>query len=235
MVNRQVAGNSPVRNTRDQSVRKREAGMQDVDDRRVRRTRAALREALMVLMTQKGYDAVTVQEVIDRADVGRSTFYAHYTDKTDLLDDMLAQLRGRLLPPVSTEASDRRRPLRFSLEMFRHVSDQRLLLLGLLGPSGGSPVVAHIERMLTEVVAGELGQLAAPEAPPRVPLDLVAASLVASFLATLRWWVDTEFAKTPEQMDALYQAMVAPGIRIIFKAPTPGASPDQSLSVTARQ
>src|SRR5690349_18531587 len=54
-------------------------------DRRVRRTREAIHQALMALMLEKGYDAVTVSEIIERADIGRSTFYAHYTDKRDVL------------------------------------------------------------------------------------------------------------------------------------------------------
>ena len=190
------------------------------EDRRVRRTRAALRGSLIVLMSQKGYEAVTVQDVIDHADVGRSTFYAHYTDKADLLADLLVQLRGQLMPQASAGSPDRRRPLRFSLEMFRHVSDQRVLLLGLLGPTGTSAVASQIEGMLTEIVRGELDRLASVEGPPRVPLDLVASSVVASFFAALRWWVETDFARTPEQMDALYQAMVAPGVRATMKPPT---------------
>jgi AcrR family transcriptional regulator len=175
---------------------------------------------MIVLMTQKGYDAVTVQDVIDHADVGRSTFYAHYTDKADLLGDLLIQLRGMLVPAGSADPPDRRRPLRFSLEMFRHVSDQRVLLLGLLGPTGTSPVVSQIERMLTDVVRAELEQLAASEGPPRVPVDLIASSVVASFLAALRWWVETGFARTPENMDVLYQAIVAPGVRTVMR-PSP--------------
>ncbi|WP_412537769.1 helix-turn-helix domain-containing protein [Longispora sp. K20-0274] len=66
-------------------------------DRRVRRTRLALRHALVELMVDKGYDAVTVQDIIDRADVGRSTFYAHFTDKEHLfrsgIQDLQAELR----------------------------------------------------------------------------------------------------------------------------------------------
>jgi AcrR family transcriptional regulator len=219
-VNRQVKRNRSVLNVRCGTVQKREHVMPEVGDRRVRRTRAALRESMITLMTEKGYDGVTVQDVIDHADVGRSTFYAHYTDKADLLGDLLVQLRGMLVPQASTDAPDRRRPLRFSLEMFRHVSDQRVLLLGLLGPTGTSPVEVQIERMLTDVVRTELDRLATSEGQPRVPLDLVASSVVASFLASLRWWVDTGFARTPENIDALYQAMVAPGVRTIMK-PSP--------------
>jgi AcrR family transcriptional regulator len=192
--------------------------MSETEDRRTRRTRTALRASLMSLMTEKGYDAVTVQDVIDRADVGRSTFYAHYTDKNDLLDDLLVGLWGLLMPAAITDAPDPRRPLRFSLEMLRHVSDQRALLLGLLGPEQGGPVIRQVENMLIEVVRGELQQLAAGHGALGVPIDLLAASVVASFLAVLRWWVDTDFTRTPEQMDAFYQAMVAPGVRGLMKA-----------------
>ena len=75
-----------------------------MEDRRVRRTRAALREALLALMTEKGYEAVTVQDLIDRADIGRSTFYSHFTDKTDLLHDMLTEMRTLAEPTVATSS-----------------------------------------------------------------------------------------------------------------------------------
>jgi len=202
--------------------------MGEIDDRRVRRTRSALRGALIGLMAERGYEGVTVQDVIDRADVGRSTFYAHYTDKADLLDDLLAQLRDQLLPASSDDAPDPRRPLRFSLEMFRHVRDERMLLRGLLGPTGTSPVIGQIEGMLAGVVGGELHGIAAAAGSPRIPLDLVAASVVASFIATLRWWVDTDFELSPEQIDACYQAMVAPGVRTIIKATSSGAGGERA-------
>jgi AcrR family transcriptional regulator len=202
--------------------------MGEIGDRRVRRTRVALREALIGLMAERGYEGVTVQDVIDRADVGRSTFYAHYTDKADLLGDLLAELRDQLLPASGAGAPDPRRPLRFSLEMFRHVRDERVLLRGLLGPTGTSPVVGQIEGMLVEVVGGELNTIAAAAGSPRIPLDLVAASVVASFIATLRWWVDTDFVMSPEQIDACYQAMVAPGVRTIIKATAAGAEGERA-------
>src|SRR5262245_17355252 len=95
--------------------------MASTPDRRVRRTRRALQEALIGLMTEKSYEAVTVQDVIDRADVGRSTFYTHYTDKDKLLRDSIAVLRSLVEQPVTPGPANRRRPLRFSLPLFRHV------------------------------------------------------------------------------------------------------------------
>jgi len=108
-------------------------------DRRIRRTRQALQGALVTLMAEKGYEAVTVQDVIDRADVGRSTFYAHYSDKSVLLQDSLERVRETMRPEPLTVSPDRRRPLSFSLPMLQHVSEQQNLLRALLVRPGTDP------------------------------------------------------------------------------------------------
>jgi AcrR family transcriptional regulator len=190
-------------------------------DRRVRRTRTALRDALLALMTEKGYEAVTVQDLIDRADVGRSTFYAHFTDKADLLHDALTGLRGILDAEPDTAAGARPGRLRFSLVMFRHVADQQPLLRALLGHPGTAAVITQIEALLLDVVRRELDALVPPGTTPRVPVDLLSTATVASYLATLTWWVGSDFRQTPEEMDAFFQRMVTPGIRAALATPRP--------------
>ncbi len=165
------------------------------------------------LMVEKGYDALTVQDLIDRADIGRSTFYSHYTDKADLLGDMLAELRTELERDPAGGPVDRRRPLRFSLSMFRHVRDERELLRAVLGRRDTQRVTHEIEAILTSLVAADLQVLARASDPPRVPLDLVAQSVVATFMAALTWWITDGFRRTPEEMDALFQILAAPGVR----------------------
>jgi len=182
-------------------------------DRRVRRTRAALFDALLSLMTENGYDSITVQDLIDRADVGRSTFYAHFTDKSDLLHEALSGLRAIVEPAPSTSPPDRRRPLRFSLEMLHHVQDQQPLLRALLGQGSAGSVVGEIEGVLFDVARAELEEFAGPHATTRVPVDLLARTVVAGYLATLIWWVGNDFEQSAEEIDALFQIVVAPGIR----------------------
>src|SRR5436189_198695 len=75
-------------------------------DRRVQRTRQLLQDALLAMVIEKGYDATTVQDIIDRANVGRATFYAHFPDKQTLLTSRLEDLRVLL-----TERRYRRRKL----------------------------------------------------------------------------------------------------------------------------
>lgn len=183
------------------------------EDRRVRRTRAALQQALLSLMVEKGYDAITVQDLIERADIGRSTFYAHFSDKPDLLQDSLAQLRDLVGPVPGTACPDRRRPVRFGLQMLQHVQEERDLLRAMLLRPGTGVVRAEMERMLTAVVEEELHALAEACTPPRVPLDLVAAGVVGTFMAVLTWWVAKDFRGTPEEVDAAFLTLVGPGIR----------------------
>jgi AcrR family transcriptional regulator len=192
--------------------------MTPITDRRVRRTRAALLDALLALMVEKGYEAVTVQDLIDRADIGRSTFYAHFTDKSDLLHEALAGLRAIIEPAPDAPHPDRRRPLRFSRRMFHHVRDQQPLLTALLGHPGTNQVIAEIERMLLDIVQAELETFAGSPATVHIPLDLLARSVVASYLAALTWWVANDFRQTPDEMEILFQSIVAPGIRAAIPA-----------------
>jgi len=95
-------------------------------DRRAARTRKALHLALMSLILRKDYEAITIQDIIDEADVGRSTFYGHYTGKEDLLRSGFETLRSELTDarrhaPARRDGSQDE-PLGFSLAMFEHAS-----------------------------------------------------------------------------------------------------------------
>jgi AcrR family transcriptional regulator len=192
--------------------------MASTPDRRVRRTRKTLQDALISLMTEKDYEAVTVQDIIDRADVGRSTFYTHYTHKDELLRDNFAGLRSLVQQPAPPEPANRRRPLRFSLPLFRHVHAERRLARSLFGRPGGGPVLRQIEQMLTDIVRAELAELFATDPPSRAPQDAVVRYVVGAYLALLTWWLDTEPALSPEEADRIFQTLVAPGIRTVTRS-----------------
>src|SRR5881396_2641445 len=93
-----------VRDREDAMVRKRSARTAKPPDRRVQRTRKLLQDALVSLMIEQGYEATTVQDIIDRANVGRATFYAHFADKETLLVSRLEDLRAMLAQSVSLSA-----------------------------------------------------------------------------------------------------------------------------------
>src|SRR4051794_34863467 len=101
----------------------REQGRGARPDRRVARSRRALKEALTDLILERGYESVTVQDVIDRADVGRSTFYAHFLDKDDLLMAILADLEMPAPDATSWTADDP--AFGWTLQLFRHFGSGR--------------------------------------------------------------------------------------------------------------
>lgn len=179
-----------------------------MSDRRVRRSRRAIQQALVELVLEKGYDAVTVTEIIDRADVGRSTFYAHFTDKQAVLFSNLEELSDVLSPDRGDGSL-----LAFSLPMLEHVVEQRHMVRALLGRRGGATVIARGEQMLAEVVRGEL---LAAGATDSAQLDVVVACVVGAFMAMLRTWVDDDLKATPRQLDAAFRAVVMPGLTAIM-------------------
>ncbi|MEO3856880.1 TetR/AcrR family transcriptional regulator [Acrocarpospora sp. B8E8] len=173
------------------------------EDRRVRRTRQTIQRAMVELMLDKGYDKVTVTDIIDRADVGRSTFYAHFTDKRDVLFSNLGEL-DFLRPSPQGEG-----PLfSFGLAMFEHVAEQGPLVRALLGSKGGGVVMARAEQILAAVVRAELQ---ARGAIASARLDLVVTGVVGAFMAMLRGWLDGEVTATPAELDTAFRAFVTPG------------------------
>jgi AcrR family transcriptional regulator len=194
--------------------------MATAPDRRVRRTRKALQEALITLMSDKGYEAVTVQDIIDRADVGRSTFYTHYTDKDDLLRDNFAGLRALVEQPAPADVANRRRLLRFSLPFLRHVHVQRRLARALFGgEAGGGPVLRQVEGLLADVVRTELAELFAAGESARVPPEAVVQYVVGAYRSLLTWWLTTGTAMSPEDIDRIFQMLVTPGVRAATRDP----------------
>ncbi len=182
-------------------------------DRRVPRTRKLLQDALMALILEKGYEAVTVQDIIDRANVGRSTFYAHFLDKQALLLSGLEQLRVFLAqqqpPAVAAPGAPR---LHFSLAMFEHACGYRPVYRALVGTQSGAVVRRHIQQMLTDLVCDELAALAPRDAAAPISHEIVVQYTVSAFMGLLSWWADHEPPGTAAQMDAIFQQLTMPGV-----------------------
>ena len=172
----------------------------------MRRTRRNVQDALVALILEKGYDAVTVTDIIDRADVGRSTFYAHFTDKQDVLFSNLDGL-GFLHPEPATRGGEL---FAFSLPMFEHVQEQRRLVRALLGRRSGGLVLARGEQMIGTLVRNEL---VAAGGRASAGLDLMVACVVGAFMGLLRAWVDGEATASPAELDVAFRAAVEPGVR----------------------
>ena len=184
------------------------------EDRRVRRTKRRLHEAFRALVVEKGYDAMTVQDLLDRADVGRATFYTHFAGKQDLLLKSIEHLGAWLAERQREAAPASGAPgLGFSLAMFEHVGSERRLYRAFIGKEGGALVQRHIQRIIADLVRADLAPRAGGGA---VPVDLAAEFAASAFMAVLAWWMDTGSPYTAAEIDGLYRSLVAPGIASVL-------------------
>ncbi len=187
-------------------------------DRRVQRTRQLLHQALIALVLEKGYDKITVQNIIDRANVGRSTFYAHYLDKEDLLKSGLEKLRQDLGQHLAGENAVEGSEwlLLPSLALFRHVGKHHHLYKAMIGGKGIDVVARTIEDALIAHAQAHLEQLVAKEGQPSVPPLVIVTYLVGALETLLTWWLDNDMPYPPEQMDEMFQQLTIPGVSAVF-------------------
>jgi AcrR family transcriptional regulator len=184
-------------------------------DRRIQRTRRLLGDALLALIEEKGYGAITVQDILDRADLGRSTFYAHYRDKEDLLVGTFENFKVMFEEDESQLSADGRR-LRpeersTTLDFFRHTGGHHRLYKALVGKSGGEVV----RKLLYQYVAGlmkiHLEQLIPNDENMAAPRAPAVHFYISSFLALLTWWLDNDMPYTAERMDQIFNTLTLPG------------------------
>jgi AcrR family transcriptional regulator len=180
-------------------------------DRRIGKTRKALKEALTDLILEHGYDAVTVQQVIDRADVGRSTFYAHFVDKDDLLMAILADLEMPGLDPSSWKPDDP--AFGWTLALFRHFGSGKRLFRAVAGGESGSVARRETTRRLEELVEAELSRLKATRRLDAFGLQTVVRFLVGTFMGFMDWWMRAENDHlSAEQVDHSFRTLALPGV-----------------------
>jgi AcrR family transcriptional regulator len=186
-------------------------------DRRIPRTRAMLQHALISLALKKDYEAITIQDICDAADVGRSTFYAHYTSKDDLkrrgIEEHLRKLlihRKRDALPVPGDGQER--SLAFSLTMFEHARDHLDIFRALAGGRGGAISLGAIRQILSDLVRDELAATAGKESIDVIPRDLVVQYVVGAYMAVLTWWLDRGAKLPPQRIDAMFRHLATKGI-----------------------
>jgi AcrR family transcriptional regulator len=180
--------------------------MNDKHDRRSQRTRHLLSAALVELIREKDYNTITVSDIIDRANVGRSTFYAHFRDKDDLfvgeLDRVIELLSQRI--PNQEEM-----PYFPSLGLFRHVGEEYQLYKSLLWGPGIDLLIKHMQKSLSKRI--EHGLLESGQ-ESKIPVPILANFIAGSFLTLLQWWLENKMIYAPEEMDKIFKKLIMAGL-----------------------
>jgi len=183
---------------------------QEKQDRRSQRTRRLVISAMMELMAEKSYDAITVQDLLDRANIGRSTFYSHYFDKQDVLASVAEQMLELLSQQFSRRGAGQ--GIIPSLELFQHVLQNqqhfRVMLRGRVREVVWDAAQTSLCRTIEQALAAPF----AKNRSPSVPLPVLSEYLAGAFLHLPQWWIETEMPYSPAQMNDMFQQLALPGV-----------------------
>jgi len=183
-------------------------------DRRIQRTRQLLLNTIVELILEKGYETITVQEIIDRANIGRSTFYFHFKDKEELLLSGFENLREsyegfyRHLAPGQTGWD-------FSLILFQHAEQNRPLIKALLGKQAGNALLRHMEKNLVALLTNHFRKIW-DKKKQTMPLDVFVVFFVSTFMGMLIWWLDHDLPYSAERMNAMFMQLTKPGVEAVL-------------------
>lgn len=185
------------------------------NDRRVRRTHNALRQALVALIIERGWDGFSVQDLCDRADVGRSTFYLHFADKEEVVAGAFADLGRELRAQLASSASAR--PLAFSRGLFDHAQEHLQVFRALVGRRSSHLVQGKMRQLVTDLVREDVARLL----PAGRRREGTAAFLAGALFDLLIWSLEVKPPAPAEEADAIFHELAAP-VLAAAQAPRPG-------------
>lgn len=189
-------------------------------DPRVIRTRQLFGDALVSLIAEKGFDAITVQDIANRAVLNRATFYLHYQDKHDLLVKSLHDAIDELIADISTLNENGQLifegPQRPIKRVFEHVAQRKRFYQVMLGAEGVPSFVAGVRDYIAEITLGWLSVLQPTPEKSIVPLEIVANSLSWSMLGVLIWWLDHNLPHSPDYMAEQFRVLITSDLRQVL-------------------
>lgn len=226
-------------------VRKEAKTMPQNDlDRRVQKTRKLLQDALIELVAEKGYETITIQEILDKANVGRSTFYAHFQDKDQLLhsildrvDELFKQHKKQVIDATKNFAKGNHMDLTLglspTLNLFQFVGQHHRFFKAMLGNRGygifAKPVYdyvfAHVHDIFTKPIHDDvfahlhepLKMLRSRGKYSSLESEIVAHYFVSALMGILVWWVEKDMPCTAEEIDRLFRQLAIPGFRSLLE------------------
>lgn len=181
-------------------------------DRRTQRTRQALTDALINLLASKHYDAISIKDIVEQANVGRSTFYAHYQTKDDLLKSSFGRMLDMFLQQVAPSETSQGLNLDTTM-LFRHAQGHFEIYRTLIWGSGSDLLTKDGHLALSAKIQEHLALFVMEGKESPVPLPVLAYTMAGSLLLLLKWWLDHKMPYSPGQMDEIFQQLVMPGVR----------------------
>ena len=190
--------------------------MQKKVDRRVERTEQLLRSALLELIEEKGFESLTVQDIIDRANIGRATFYTHFDNKEDLLisglDELQQELRQKQHEMHAEGSTIQERLFAFGYEVFAHTERHRRLFRALSADGTAAVIKRAWHQILFNLVREDLKAVFPKEEYSSVPTDALVHMITGSLYGLLMWWLEGSTTLSAREINAIFRGLTLPVI-----------------------
>jgi AcrR family transcriptional regulator len=186
--------------------------MQKVD-RRIERTHQLLKDALVSLILEKGYEAVTIKDITERANVAYVTFFRHYKEKDELLVRMLEEVIETLASTAyeiepGNSATNPAHSKQEGYLIFKDAERHNQLYRVLLSSPGALPIVKRVKAAIAAKILAECDMF---PVEGEIPAEIFAAHIASSLLAMIEWWLENDMPYPPERMGEIYSQLVVQG------------------------
>ena len=192
-------------------------------DRRIEKTRNAIYEAFNELLREKRYTNITIQEIIDKANIGRTTFYAHFPTKDDLLsscvENILESFDMQLSEPAKSEHGNH---LISVAALFNHVKENEHMIRGIIMSDSGEFLLERLKKYWSIQIEPRLSAHIPIGSVPKVPLDVLMNHIANTLISLIRYWLQSKTACTPEKMEEYFYNLIIPAVQS-------GTQPEEQL------
>ncbi|MGG0642603.1 TetR/AcrR family transcriptional regulator [Sporosarcina gallistercoris] len=181
-------------------------------DRRILRTRQRIKETFAQLMEEKGFEAITIRDLTERADINRGTFYLHYLDKYDLLEkseneifEEMEKIADKAWEKVSREHYGKMNldePFPFIIKLFEYLEENYEFIRVLLGPNGNSAFQLRVKEVIKIKMLDKVLRYTQPK-QMLVPMDYLVAYVSSAHLGVIQQWLQRGMDRTPQEMALL--------------------------------
>jgi AcrR family transcriptional regulator len=198
------------------SGNERSAKVAKKSHRRVERTHQVLRAALLRLIQEKGFEALSVQEIVTRANVGRATFYSHFGNKEDLLvsgfEDLRAALNKRQRESLAHKGRAEERLFAFSHEVFAHVNEYRNVFRAMVGKKSGPAVQQLMHKILLDLVRDDVKAAVSRGDRSSIPVEALARFVAGGHIGLLTWWLTVKTQLSVDEVDEIFRRFAIPAV-----------------------
>ena len=182
-------------------------------DRRQQKTREAIFHAFSTLLEKKSYNHITVQEILDTANIGRSTFYAHFETKEELVKSLCRELFDHIIGTAMDKQDTHglyactNAPHSVICHILQHLQENDNNILTLLSCESSPIFMSYFKSGMEELVRS---QLLGDTALPGVPREFLVNHIAGSFVEMVQWWLDGGRKETPQTLDGYFRTVTEP-------------------------